>query len=229
MNTDDQSSGMAASPENRRSFWDMPVHRRRRDRGAVYTRFVRGMRLLLPLIAVGVVGLLVAWPRVEERMEPVPLESLSPEQKVGTNELINPHFESEDSNRNPFTLTATRAVQSQEDPDLVLLDAPHAKMKTKEGADLAGQSLKGTYRKNEEILLLDGDVRLMDDKGYVMTTSRMVINVKQQKAASDQPVQGEGPAGTLEATGLRLDNSTGHLVFTGPATLILKDSPKASP
>ena len=49
-----------SGPGRRGGFWDQPVIRYALP-GKNYTRFVRSMRLLLPLIAASVIGLIMVW------------------------------------------------------------------------------------------------------------------------------------------------------------------------
>ena len=66
-------AAMAATPpekQKRTGFWDQPVIRHAAP-GKTYTRFVRGMRIFLPVVAVSVIGIVMAWPRVQNTMAPI--------------------------------------------------------------------------------------------------------------------------------------------------------------
>src|SRR5690348_4194987 len=80
---------------------------------------VRGLRFLLPLAALAIVAVVVAWPKMDDSIVPIPREDIIP-QKTGRNELINPRFESANSDMQPYVITAERAVQSMKDSQLVL-------------------------------------------------------------------------------------------------------------
>ncbi len=188
--------------------------------GRAYSLFVRWMRLILPLIAIGIVGLLMAWPRVEETMAPVPKEAIIP-QTIGKNELVNPRFESEDEKSQPFTVTANRAVQSAKNPDVLILDHPVADIILQDGTWLAVEAKRGAYRQESEKLLLEENVKLFHDQGYELKTAKLVVDMKSRQAWSDQDVYGQGPAGTLEATGMQAHSDKGLLIFTGPVKLVL--------
>ncbi|MFN3826515.1 MAG: LPS export ABC transporter periplasmic protein LptC [Micavibrio sp.] len=192
-----------------------------------YSRFVKIMRLVLPLIALALLTVVMAWPKMEKTITPMTIEDISPaEQAASRNELINPRFEGVDSGKNPYTLTATRAVQSQQNPDILLLDAPTGTIIMKKGEKLDIDARKGTYRQMAGNLLLDGAVNLKHSNGYVMDTEKLAIDIKTQQSRTDQPVTITGPAATLNATGMDANNETGLVVFTGPAKLILKERVK---
>lgn len=188
--------------------------------GKGYTRFVRMMRLFLPLVAVGMAGLVMSWPDIEDTFEAIPQEDILP-QNVGQNELINPRFKSRDDKSQPYEITADRAFQSAKDINIVLLEQPTADITLNDGTYLSARAEKGVYRQNAENLILDGDVTLFHDEGYEMTTARMLINMKDRKAISDRPVEGHGPAGTIQASGFQAESADNSLIFTGPAKLVL--------
>ncbi len=215
---------MTDQDKSKKSFWDQPALARALP-GTTYTRFVRWMRLILPLLAVALLGLVMAWPSVEETMAPVGDVASAPP-GVGRNELLNPRFEGEDESGQPFSVTARRAVQSGADPDIAVLERPMADITMKGGTWLAAEAASGTYRRADGALILQGAVKLFHDQGYEFRTDKLMVNMKTRQAWSDRPVSGRGPAGTLEATGLTADKDSQLLVFTGPARLVLNHTVK---
>lgn len=192
----------------------------RKTQGKGYSRFVRTMRLMLPLAAAGLIGLVIAWPDVEDTFEAIPKENILP-QNIGQNELINPEFKSRDEKAQPYVVTASRAFQSARDMNIILLETPEADITLNSGAWLAAKADDGVYRQEAENLILNGNVRLFHDKGYEMTTERMLVDLLNRKAVSDRPVYGQGPAGTIEASGFQAVSDTNHLIFTGPVKLVM--------
>jgi len=188
--------------------------------GKSYSLIVRFLRLALPMVAIGIIGLLLSWNRVEDTVTSFP-NDISIPQNVGQNELVNPKFESADEKNQPFSITALRAVQSARDPSVVLLEKPMADITLKSGTWLAAQAQKGAYRQNTERLLLQGEVKLFHDDGYEVTTDKLLVNLQNREAWSDEPVYGQGPAGSLEASGMQAHSNSNQLIFTGPAKLTL--------
>lgn len=204
-----------------RTEQDKVVHSR------TYTRFVKAMRFALPVAALVIIVVVMAWPRMEQSITPITPENVAQNQQpVTQNELINPRFEGADSQNNPYVITAERAVQSTQNPDILLLDKPAGDIKMKSSEMLIITADKGNYRQNAGKLMLDGNVKLKHSNGYDMVTTRLMIDVKAQETRTDQDVRITGPAGTLEATGLDARNSDGLIIFTGPAKLVLKESLK---
>lgn len=187
------------------------------------SRVVRGMRLLLPVVALSIVAIMVIWSDKREIIQAVPKESIAP-QAVGQNELINPKFQSEDSHNQPYTITATKAYQNSANLDSILLDKPVADISLKNGGSVALQAGEGTYNQKASELLLKGDVQLKHNSGYEIHTNQMNINVTSQSMTSDQDVTGHGPAADIEAKGLEANGETDMVIFKGPAKLTLRQT-----
>lgn len=190
-----------------------------------YTRFVRVMRLMLPLAAVGVITILFIRTGVEDKLI-VPMESDKPEiqmQNIAKNELLNPKFESMDKKNQPYKITADRAVQGEKNKDLIMLDRPIGIMTMKDGIQVTVHSDTGAYRQDTERFFLQGGVFMQHADGYTLSSEEAHIDLKQNFAWSDKDVQGQGPDILISAKGVRADGNTGEIIFAGPATLVLEN------
>jgi len=183
-----------------------------------YTRLVKFLKLALPLVSVALIAILFCWPYMADSPEPAPREFT--EETVMKNELISPRFESRDKQNQPYSVTADRAVQSDRDPDLVLLENPKATL-TLEKGDVGASALHGAYAQETEALRLEQNVVLTYD-GYEFHASAVDVDLKGYSAFSDRPVEGAGPDASLSAAGLKADGNTDTLILTGPAKLVLK-------
>jgi lipopolysaccharide export system protein LptC len=208
------------TPPSRLRHLDPLTGKRGRISGEYYSRFVRFMRLFLPLVAVCIIGMVMLWPSLENSFAPIPKQAVLP-QTLGKNELLNPRFKSKDDRQQPFTITAKRAIQSAKDQEVIILEKPEADITLKNGTWLAVESKRGIYRQNDEKLLLEGGVQLFHDQGYQMETEKLLISLKTRDAWSDAPVSGQGPAGSLQAKGMRAQTDKGLMVFDGPVKLVL--------
>lgn len=188
---------------------------------------VRTMRLILPVLALGVVVILMTWKGDNAPVAPVPRTEISP-QTVAQNELINPKFQSEDKNGQPYTITADKATQSAGDMDTLQLQKPVADMTLKSGGWVSLKAKGGTYQQRTGNLNLNEDVEIHHDSGYEIHTTKMNIDVKTQKVTSDAPVTGQGPAGDISASGLSVDGNSKTVIFTGPAKLTFHQIPETS-
>lgn len=194
---------------------------------AKYSTFIRWARLVLPTVAVMITAVVFTWSNSRnENLIPSADPSMV-QATVGKNELLNPRFESTDEKKQPYTITAKRALQGETNEELVMLEEPVADMLLNSGNWIAIKAQQGAYRQDSKRLLLRGDVRLYHDLGYQMETAQLHIDLENDTAWSEDPVSGQGPAGTLKATGLKASTRDGTLLFTGPAELILTDTDAA--
>lgn len=192
--------------------------------GEGYTRFIRSMRLVLPLVAVGVTAVLFLRSGDEDQLVISPQESEFVEdvkaRDVARNELLNPKFESTDKKSQPYEITADRAVQGEKNKDLVMLDRPVGRMTMSDGDVVHVHSETGAYRQDTERFFLEGQVSIEHVQGYVLTSSEAHIDLKQNLAWSEKDVQAIGPDMKIDAQGVRANGKTGELVFQGPVKLV---------
>ncbi|MCB1592295.1 MAG: LPS export ABC transporter periplasmic protein LptC [Alphaproteobacteria bacterium] len=191
--------------------------------GASYTKFVRTMRLVLPLIAAGIVMVLFLWPggREEAIMPVQENEARFKDHKIVKNELLNPEFESTDKKNRPYKIRADRAVQGEQNEDLIMLEKPVGVMTMENGSTLQVTSKAGAYRRDTERFFLTGDVDFIHDDGYRLRSAETHIDFRKKIAWTEKEVTASGPDVTILAMGMKADNEKGELVFTGPAKLVL--------
>ena len=192
------------------------------DYNPYYSVFIKWMRLALPLAALAIAALVFAWQSFDD---PGVITAQNTDKDapktIGKNELLNPRFESTDEKNQPYTITAKRAVQGQVNEDLIVLEEPVADIKLTSGNWVAIKAVQGAFTQNNQQLLLRGDVTMLHDRGYEMTTEQLHIDIENKTSWTDTDVNAHGPEGTLSAKGLKGDAISSHIVFTGPAKLVL--------
>jgi len=192
-----------------------------------YSWFVKSMRLILPLIAIGLIFIVITLPKVKEDLTVMPKSELveKPTNEIGENELLKPHFETIDANKNPVYVTAIKALQNQDNPNLIKLEEPKAKLKMKNGAGVKIKALKGSYEQETEKLFLQDNVLIEHASGYQLQAEELRVDMKTREAFSDKTVYIDGPAAKIEAVGLKGNVDDGTLIFNGPIRLTLKPTP----
>jgi lipopolysaccharide export system protein LptC len=192
-----------------------------RTYGTGYSRFVKMMRVALPLAALGLFTALVVWPEIDKK-----ITSITPQMKVSAenvkNELVNPRFEGVDDNQQPYTITASRALQSEDLPNVLKLQLPVADITLRGNQWVAAEAKKGLYDQTTRKLELEKEVFLFYDEGYEMTMEKLLVDMKAKKMWSDTEVQGKGPKGSIEAKNMYADLNKNILLFKGPVQLIMK-------
>lgn len=186
-----------------------------------YSGFVRSLRFILPLLALVMTVVVLTWDEAGRRIEPLKKAEVIDNAANIQNELLKPVYNSVDDKNQPFSVTADRATQGRENPDIVELDKPVAALTQTDGSKIEGDAATGLYEQKNQKLNLSGDVHLKHSNGFTLSTEELRIDLEAQKAYSGRDVRVEGPEGTIDATGLEGDTKTGKMIFTGPAKVIL--------
>jgi lipopolysaccharide export system protein LptC len=202
------------------------IHRdhglRLRHAGKRYSRFVGLMKIVLPSVAAVLVALVVAWPQFQDVRQGFRIEIAKLQLPLaGGQRVANARFTGVDRMNRPFTVTAETAVQAEDKPGIVDLARPKADITLADGAWVAASARQGLYMKQEQVLHLDGEVDLFHDTGFELHTPRAVVDLANGTASGDDPVNGHGPSGTLNATGFRIMDGGKRILFLGKAKLVL--------
>jgi lipopolysaccharide export system protein LptC len=199
---------------------------RRRHVGSAsgrYSRFVGLMKLVLPMSAVTLVVLVIAWPYLTKGHAGLPISFSSIEVDDGESiYMTNARYFGSDANEQPFTVVAEKVNRQSDDPDIVQFTLPKAEIQLDDGRWIALAANRGTLYQDKQTLTLDGAVSIFSDEGYEFHTERAEIDLHTNTAYGRDPVEGEGPLGLLNAEGFRLDRDDGRLRFEGGVRLVLQ-------
>lgn len=186
--------------------------------------FVSLFKRLLPLGALLLLSVVILWPEIS-RHNPARVTYHVGLAGDGADQgsMTKAHYEGIDQSGRPYTMTADRAVQT--DVDTVLLTKPAGDMTMKNGSWLMVQSLDGVYHSKVQHLDLSNHVVLYRDDGTTVRTSKALVDLKAGTASGHQAVNADGPFGTLDAHGFAMTDKGARLHFTGPAKLVLDQTP----
>ncbi len=185
------------------------AHRRRvvRPVSRSYSRAVHLMKFALPALALALVALIAAWPTLNE----LPKPRIAADK--GQLEMIQPRYFSADEKNQPYSVTATRAEQSTDQPGIVVLDQPVAEMTETGGTWVTMRSDRGWYDQNTGILKMRGGVHVVRDDGTEFTTEEAYSDVRKGTAWGDVHVESQGPQGVVLADGFRMTDRGKTMVF----------------
>jgi lipopolysaccharide export system protein LptC len=192
--------------------------RNRRPPPRARSHAVRLLRVVLPLAAIGLLGVVAFWPQIGTDVPPPPPVVARPEGP----EMTDPRFFGTDRQDRPFTITANRASQSGADAGSpVDLDAPDAQIKLGDGSTVRVTARTGRFDQPNQRLRLDGDVEVVQDRGYDMRGQELQVELESGDLRSDRPVAGKGPNGEVAGQGLQITDQGRKIVFTGRSRLLL--------
>jgi len=192
--------------------------------GGGYSRFVASMKIILPFLALGLITLIIIWPRLKS--EDTFSIGFSTVRLSGSAEpgVDNARFMGTDENRQPYSITADLARIDSKVDGLVSLEMPKADLTLEDGTWLVLTADNGRYFEGRQTLELDGHVNLFHDTGYEILTEELRVNLKSNVAESKTQVAGHGPFGELKSEGLKLVDKGRIIYFTGQTNLILYPS-----
>lgn len=169
-----------------------------------YSRAVRWMKIVLPVVAVGLVGAIF----LSGRENGSATGLLTPQEMARLAAglaLDHPRFAGQTADGNPYILRATAARPESAAPDRIRLDAPEGELTLGDGRRLTGHAGDGMLLRAEDRLRLWGGVRIESSDGYTFESERLVLVFSERKLSSPGPVVGEGPAGRIEAGNMVID------------------------
>ncbi|MCW8836505.1 MAG: LPS export ABC transporter periplasmic protein LptC [Rhodospirillales bacterium] len=193
----------------------------RRESGG-YSRFVVSMKLVLPILALLLIGLVVVWPQlqgVDHRFR-IGFSGTDAREAADLN-MVNARYMGTDAENRPFTITADIARNLTPSARLVNLELPKADIVLEDGTWLVMTADTGEYDQTAKTLLLKGGVNMFHDTGYEMNTSSAIMDLSSGDALGKEPVAGQGPFGELRSEGFRMIDKGKKIIFTGKAHLVV--------
>jgi len=204
--------------------------RRRTSFNPGYSRFVSLAKRILPAIALVLLLLVAAWPRLQDAIERVhfapPQLDLGEAQDV---RMVEARYTGVDRQHRPFVITANVARQNPSANDIVALEQPKGDMTTASGGSIRVTARTGIYQPQTQLLDLFGDVRLLQDKGNEFRTGSAHVNMADGTADGNEPIEGEGPFGHASGQGFRVLERGDVIIFTGRSHLELVPHEKKAP
>ena len=192
-----------------------------RSSGA-YSRFVQLMRVGLPILAAGIVLLVITWPQYENKSPRFKLNisNVDTDNAVGQ-KIVNPRYTGTDTKNRPYTITAKTAYRTHDKPQTVKLTSLKADLVGQNGIWLELSAGAGIYDRNREHLDLKNGVSLFYNNEYEIHTQTARIELLKGRVIGSDFVTGHGPGGTLEASGFEILENEQHISLIGKSELVL--------
>lgn len=187
-----------------------------------YSRIVAWLKVILPLVALGLLSTLFLFSKSREPGANMPFADAIRMGEIASEQLGAPSFAGTTQRGDMLTMTAARA---RPDGDgRIAADTLKAKLLLSDGSDIRLTSDTAVLTEAANEIELRGNVRVESSTGYVVTTSGIVSSITDTSARSLGPVQGSGPAGTLEAGAMEIlpteNGEDVQLRFTGGVKLL---------
>jgi lipopolysaccharide export system protein LptC len=187
-----------------------------------YSRFVGLAKRILPAIALTLLALVAAWPRLEDVIEHVrfmaPRLDLREAQDL---RMVQARYSGIDRQERPFVITADVARQNPSAADIVSLEGPKGDLTTSNSGWIEVTADRGIYQPQAQILDLFGNVQLFQDRGNEFRSESAHVDMANGTAEGHQRIEGQGPFGHIVGEGFRILDRGDIIIFTGKSQLEL--------
>lgn len=186
-----------------------------------HTRRVAALRVVLPVLALLVLGIVLLWPVAASRqIITLPMTSTEPQLA-----MEQPRFSGTDDQDRPFSLAAARAVQHPDNLLIIDLESLQAQMMMLDGTPVTGTAQMGRFDQDKKRLWLAGAVEVLQpSRGYKFDTNEMFVDFNQRAVWGDKPARLTGAFGLIEGQGFRVYDGGKVMLFTGQSRAILNAS-----
>lgn len=190
--------------------------------GDPYSRMVGYLKVILPLIALGILSTLFL---VSDRIEPgssIPFAEREITERVTGQQVTGPLFTGATDAGDLVTIRAERLAKMGGESNRAV--ALSARIELADGSEVVLVSDEGLFRLSKDEADLIGNVLIESSTGYRMRTDRLTTRLSLLDIVSPGEVRATGPAGTLTAGSMQMnrhgESARAQLLFTGGVKLV---------
>lgn len=187
-----------------------------------YSKFIRLLRLLLPVGGLVVIVILFLWPQLAKiDTQPLTTQDINALKQTETeNRLLNPTFSTLDSNGKPVTITADEASQNKATADKISLISPSAKIGNV-GNVINFVAKHGVYNQTSKIISLRNNVIITDKDNNTLETNDIIADIDKGTAISKTPAKLTTKQAVITGQSVTLDQNNQTTTFQGPAKAVI--------
>lgn len=172
--------------------------------GSRHDVLVKGIKFGLPIIILGFVLILAIAPFDKRGDVSFILDKNEVEKARERMRLEQARYTGEDNKGQKFLIVADSAVQQSSDVPVVVIQGMRAQLNLARGP-LNIAALKGRYDLEQELVKVDGPIRVVGPDGYRLLTRDVTVDLDKRTMRSSGPVSGELPLGKFQAGSLNAD------------------------
>lgn len=189
-----------------------------------HSRFVAWAKIILPLVALGLLSTLFLLSRTVDVSGTIPFSTIDLEQRAQDQGATNPSFAGVATGGEEVSFTAQSVRPDPGNPERMLASQVRAQMVLVSGTVVDIEAARGESDQLALTAQLSGDVRVRITTGYDIRTQRLDAQFDTVYAESPGPVTATGPPGDLSAGRMVLstdaEKETAVLLFTDGVKLI---------
>lgn len=195
-------------------------------RARAHSRLVTRLRILLPVLAVGVAGLYFISPKIRLTIGDMNASVAGVVIEKGRLRMINPKLEGVNDKQGVYVVTADYAEQVVANPDIIYLTGIKAEMSNAQKGWSRLSAPKGTFETKTEKLELIGDIRTAQSSGMTARLTRATIDMKKQLIVSNEPVDVVFLNGTVRSDAMTIHTGERRVIFRDNVRVHVRKRPE---
>lgn len=182
-----------------------------RGKPRVHSQVVRVLRVLLPLIMLGMIATLAGLVVMHaiRRQQATRLDVTAPIH------MVNPHFFGRDTQNRPYTLSAREASRDPASFQRVLLTGPVIVLDTGAARPARLTADKGVYKEDTRILVLTGHVRGVDAKNVQFASGEAVVDTRTGKVSGPRAMASDPLQGAIQSKTFEVEDKGDRVIMKG--------------
>ena len=188
-----------------------------------YSGVVTWLKVILPLIALGLLSTLFLFSRARTPPTSLPFFHLALQERIREQQITGPYFVGTTENGLSLTLSADAARRDSGDLGRLSADNVTVQIKAKAETLVIMSSQSGVLDAGADRVQLAGGVSVNSSSGYTIETETLSSALNTLYIETEGEVRGSGPAGSFQAGKMiltsRNKDKTLHLLFTNGVIL----------
>jgi lipopolysaccharide export system protein LptC len=191
-----------------------------------HSRWVRVLRLMIPLAIVGAVagGLVAAQLNPLRMLTSLPVDFSSLVVSGTKITMQAPRIAGFTKDSRPYELTARAAAQDVANPNTIELQGLHGKTEMPDKAVFEMTADGGIYDAKAELLTLRQNIVFKSTSGFEVYLSEAVVDVHSSNVVSEKPVRVRMQQGTINANRMEVLDSGDTIRFGGGVSMVMTAS-----
>ncbi len=212
----------------------MGVWGRARAEAARRTRrhvaIARTVRIVLVVVAAITVAYVVIWPQIQPRMDRLRIGMAALDKLDADGEgLVKARLTGSDDKGQPYIITADFVRQIEGEPGILGLTRPRGEIEMEDGTKTVITAADGRFHQDARLLNLDGGVVLLTGDGSRYETAAADFDLAAGTASGTDPVQGQGPFGSVSGEGFHATGFGQTIFVDGRSTLTVAGTAQEKP
>ncbi|MFP3945127.1 MAG: LPS export ABC transporter periplasmic protein LptC [Alphaproteobacteria bacterium] len=188
---------------------------------ARHSRIVRMMRVILPALALLVIGVVMLHAFMYKADDTLKLSFAETGPLADDLRMVQPEFSARFGENSPFRITSESAWRDENLPGRVVLNKIEADVNVDGVSWFTLSALKGVLDTEAAQVVLGGGIDLSSGLGYQLRTDALNIDLDKGTITGGAAVTGQGPMGTLRSDGFSVSGEGSRIRFEGNVRVTL--------